>query len=151
MNPHNRHIVLAIDDSPERYETLSARLNKHGLVLMCAQHPISVRMVVESGQVLVALLDHDMPTYEYDDAENDLKVHQSYNGQYFAHWLGEVKEELTIPELILISSANTAGAKAIAEILRQSHISHKIMSVLESCPEERWLGAILDAYYGQRK
>ncbi len=151
MNPHNRHIVLAIDDSPERYETLSAKLNKHGLVLMCAQHPSSVRMVIESGQVLVALLDHDMPTYEYDDETNALKVNQRYNGQYFAHWLGEVKEELTSPEMVLISSANTQGSQSIAEILRQNNIPHKIMSVLESCPEERWLGAILDAYYGQRK
>ncbi len=143
-----RNLILAIDDSPERYETLAKKLHRHGLSLICMQHPTSVQMALDTGKVGTILLDHDMPTYAYDDQEGRVVTTDTYNGQYFARTLVE-RRRLDLPAgiQVLITSANPAGAKAIATILSEADYPHHVMSVFESCPEERWLGAILDRFY----
>lgn len=147
-NPHR--IILAVDDMPDRYVTLADRLRNHNLTLVCVQHPVAFEMLFKTNNVAVILLDHDMPTYSWDDQTNAVHLSDEYNGQYYARWIAEYACPLGYQIPVIITSANSDGARKISDILKNGREVHpaRILSVLESCPEERWLGAILDAVYG---
>jgi len=119
-----RDIILAVDDQPERYAHLAQRLAPHGLVVAVVCDPGAAEILLDSGRVCCAFLDHDMP---------------GWNGQHYAR---EVFGPRGCP--VAISSANRAGSRAIAEILRDFAVPFSTMSILDAAPEERWLGFVLD-------
>ncbi len=136
-----RNIILAVDDTPERYIELERLLRPDGYVLVCLQHPDAFDMVMRSDAVAWILLDHDMPSYEWDDQTNAVHLTEKFNGQYFARWLTEnLYGEDRVP--VIVSSANPAGAQRIFEILSAVEYPVQIISVTESMPEERWLRVI---------
>lgn len=115
-------IVIAIDDCPERYQTLARSLKEREILLVTVQNPEAVLMLLDWNPIGI-LLDHDMPNWD---------------GQYYAR---EILREKNIP--VCITSANHSGAKQIANILKETEVPCKIISVLETSPEERWIGWIL--------
>ncbi len=122
-------VLLAIDDDPARYQHLSRRLARHEVVVAVVQNPDAADILLESGKVFAVMLDHDMP---------------EWNGQHYAR---EVLGPRSVP--VCVSSANHAGARAIASILAEFAVPHTIISVTESAAEERWLGWLLDQLYGK--
>jgi len=120
-------IVLAIDDDPARYQSLSRKLAHHGLVVAVVQNPDAVDMLLDSGHVVAVFLDHDMPEWD---------------GQHYAR---EILAVRNVP--VCVSSANHAGARAIAEILREYEVPFSVISVTETAADERWLGWLLDLVY----
>ena len=121
-------VLLAIDDDPARYQHLSRRLAQHGVVVAVVQNPDAAEILLDSGKVFAVMLDHDMP---------------SWDGQHYAR---EVLSARNVP--VCVSSANPAGARAIAEILREYEVPVSLISVTETAADERWLGWLLDILYG---
>lgn len=121
-------ILLAIDDDPARYQYLSRRLARHEVAVAVVQNPDAASILLDSGKVFAVMLDHDMP---------------EWNGQYYAR---EVLGSRTVP--VCVSSANRAGARAIADILADFAVPHTVISVAETAADERWLGWLLDLLYG---
>jgi len=122
-------VLLAIDDDPARYQYLSRRLARHEVVVACVQNPDAAEILLDSGAVFAVMLDHDMPEWD---------------GQHYAR---EVLGLRSVP--VCVSSANHAGAWAIASILSELAVPHAIISVTETAAEERWLGWLLDHLYGK--
>lgn len=122
-------VLLAIDDDPARYQHLSRKLARHGIIVACVQNPDAADMLLDSKAVVAVMLDHDMP---------------EWNGQHYAR---EVLGPRSVP--VCISSANHAGARAIAAILAEFGVPYTIISVTETAADERWLGWVLDTIYGQ--
>jgi CheY-like chemotaxis protein len=120
-------LVLAIDDDPARYQHLARKLEKHDMVVLGVQNPDAANMVLNSKKVVAVFLDHDMPEWD---------------GQYYAR---EVLSTRNVP--VCISSANHAGAQAIAAILREYEVPCTTISVTETAADERWLGWVLDLAY----
>ncbi len=120
-------IVIAIDDDPARYQSLSRKLVHHGLVIAGVQNPDAVDMLLDSGHVVAVFLDHDMP---------------EWNGQHYAR---EVLSARNVP--VCIASANPAGARSISQILKEFEVPHSVISVTETAADERWLGWLLDIVY----
>ena len=129
--PHHTDLVLAIDDSPERYVELAIELNKHGLVLCCLQHPIGAELLIKSGRVLCILLDYDMPHVCPETGD----VFTEWDGLYFA------KEVLSRSTPVIITSANKIGAAKISLHLQGEGVPHIIYSVLNA--SQQWLPTIL--------
>ena len=122
-------VLLAIDDDPARYQHLSRRLARHEVLVAVVQNPDAADILLDSGKVFAVMLDHDMP---------------EWNGQHYAR---EVLGPRSTP--VCVSSANHAGARAIAAILAEFAVPHTIISVTETAAEERWLGWLLDHLYGK--
>lgn len=127
-------IVLAIDDTPERYQKLSELLRPHKIALVCVSHPVAVEQVMASQQVVAILLDHDMPAIDSETG----KITERWNGQYFA-------KEVLYPGCppIAIASANSDGVKAIAAIFTDWEIEYQILPATRTQPEKLWLDFIL--------
>lgn len=123
-------VLLAIDDDPARYQHLSRKLERHGIIVACVQNPDAVEILLDSGAVFAVMLDHDMPEWD---------------GQHYAR---EILSARSVP--VCVSSANHAGARAIASILSEYGTPYTIISVTETAADERWLGWVLDALYGER-
>lgn len=134
-----KDIVLAIDDSPERYEHLSDKLAAHNILLVPLQNPTGARIILRSNRVLCVLLDHDMPSVCPETGD----VFHDWSGQYFAN------EVLPVAIPVVITSANRVGAAKIADIILDQGGSSCRISVIETAAEERWLGFILDLYLKQ--
>ena len=114
--------ILAIDDDPERYESLADLVKPHGIEIVVTHTPTEQDMV--GDKFFAVFLDHDMPTV----------------GTVFA-------EQISVHKPVCVSSANRTGALRIANILRNRGVKFVIMSALDACPEERWLGWVLDHAY----
>ena len=121
-------VLLAIDDDPARYQHLSRRLARHEVVVAVVQNPDAADILLDSGKVVAVMLDHDMPAWD---------------GQHYAR---EVLGPRSVP--VCVSSANHAGARAIAAILTEFAVPHTVISVTETAADERWLGWLLDLLYG---
>lgn len=120
-------VLLAIDDDPARYQHLSRRLARHEVVVAVVQNPDAAEILLDSGKVFAVMLDHDMP---------------EWNGQHYAR---EILAVRNVP--VCVSSANHAGARAIAAILREYEVPFSVISVTETAADERWLGWLLDLVY----
>ena len=120
-------VLLAIDDDPARYTHIAARLLPHGVLVACVQNPDAAEILLDSGRVFAVLLDHDMPIW------------------LGTHYAQEVLGPRNFP--VCVTSANHPGARAISQILSEMAVPHAVISILESAPEERWMGWILDQLY----
>lgn len=122
-------VLLAVDDDPARYQHLARKLARHGIVVAVVQNPDAADILLDSGSVFAAMLDHDMP---------------GWDGQHYAR---EVFGPRSVP--VCVSSANPSGAKAISTILAEFAVPHTIISVMETAVDERWIGWVLDVYYAE--
>lgn len=120
-------MVVAYDDSPERYTLLAQQCRRLGWAFACVEHPEALRQVLDNHDVIAVLLDHDLR-----DVEGEVCT-----GVNVAH---DVLVGRCVP--VIVSSANRIGAKNIAAVLHDAAIPHKVISCLESATEERWLGAL---------
>jgi hypothetical protein len=129
-------IVIAIDDSPERYVELAKVLrDQYNLTLVCMQHPTSIKMALNPRRVIAVLLDFDMPILDDND-----ELFKGWNGLYIAQevlpaWL----------PLVIISSANPDGAQKIKASLDEQEIKNIVISVTDPNHYNKWLEAIVDA------
>ncbi len=123
-----RLTLVAIDDDPERYWHLAARLEPHAVDLWCSDVPSAVLQRVKNPDVVGVFLDHDMP-----------------------RWLGpQFVPHLPAGMPVCVASANRIGAKVIASKLTEYGLPHVVMSAIDASPEERWLGWALDLAWRHR-
>jgi hypothetical protein len=123
-----RLTLVAVDDDHERYRYLSERLDLHAVDVWCSDVPSAVLQRIKRRDVIGVFLDHDMP-----------------------RWLGpQFVPHLPEGMPVCVSSANRAGAKAIASKLTEYRRPHVVMSAIDPSPEERWLGWALDLVWRHR-
>lgn len=123
-------IVLAIDDTPERYFGLSLLLGE-GHLVVCLQTVTGAEMVLASGKVCAVFLDHDMPSVKNG------AITEEYSGQYFAR---EVLAQRSIP--VAITSANPDGAEKISSILEEYAVPWELLPVTERDHLKKWVNFI---------
>lgn len=121
-----KNILLVIDDDPSRYTTLAQMIRSNRIIVCCVQNPDAVQMLLDSKTVFAVMLDHDMPKWD---------------GMYYVK---EFFSSRNIP--VCITSANRVGSKSMADVLNESETPFKVMSVLDSSVEERWLGWVLQNF-----
>lgn len=119
-------ILLAVDDDPSRYEKLSQVLREYKIVLACVQNPIAAKILLDSGSVIGAFLDHDMPYWD---------------GQHYAR---EVFGPRSFP--VCVTSGNPVGADSISEILTDFGVWHQIIPASRSDATALWKDWVLGIY-----
>ena len=100
-----KDIILAIDDTPERYVYFAKKMQKHGLAVVVLQNQLAAEILLDTGRVRAVFLDHDMPSLkEFGSFHPGLGLAEytlEMNGQFFAR---EVLGVRNVP--VAISSAN---------------------------------------------
>lgn len=137
-----RNLVVAYDDSPERYDTLARKAALLGWVVVCVEHPIALTQILDNHDPIAVLLDHDVRPVAVDVYEGDIIAGidaREYSGHDVAR---DILAGRSVP--VIVSSANRPGAARIYATLKEAGVPVRVISVLESAPEERWLGALAE-------
>lgn len=125
-------LVVAVDDDPARYDELARRASSFlGWIVVTVEHPDALAQILDYNRdsVLAVLLDHDLRDLRGDP----------YTGLQVAN---EVLLHRNVP--VIVTSANRAGAKAISAALAEYAVEHRVISVVETAPEERWIGVLAE-------
>ena len=121
-----KNIILAIDDSPERYVLLPRSLP--GYIIVVMHNPTAVRLLLASGQVACIFLDHDMPCIE---PESNCIV-DNYNGLWF------IRNVIPYNIPVCIVSANPVGAGNMLRELSGVERDVCCISVTTPSREKHW-------------
>lgn len=102
----NASWILAIDDSPGRYDEFSRLLDRErsdlGLVIAC--QPDIVRHLLASGRVAAILLDRDMPHL------------------YGEVWAQEIAEGCRLPTVVVSTTADTKARELMFRLLSMAGV-----------------------------
>ena len=126
-------LLLCIDDDPYRYRDLAPLLKAAGVFLVVHHDPEMVALVLGTyrDELVGVCLDHDMPTLTGVEMAKLYLIDKS------------------LP--VAITSANPVGAQAIAALLAEYQVPHKLLSasvktsVQQACPNG-WEQAVMEFF-----
>ena len=117
-----KDIILAIDDSPERYKKLMKRLREANLLFACVQNPDAAKFLLATGRVGLIFLDHDMPLWE---------------GTYYTRYVLPGTDAR-----VVITSANVIGVGLMQKALQEASIVSAIVPCTQADHLDVWLKEI---------
>ena len=122
--PPAKDIILAIDDNPERYTMLARQVQTEGWVVVYADTPSMVRVILGTyrDRVLAVMLDHDMPGWTGKEAAERFLAQRS------------------IP--VIITTNNDGGGKQIASVLDEWAVPYHFASAMGTFKEEHWISIL---------
>lgn len=126
LRKQRRDIILAIDDEPHRYLTLSRMVQKFGWTIIPVDRPAMIEAVLMmyEDRVLAVMLDHDMP---------------GMDGKEIAE---EFLRERSLP--VIITTNSTPGASRIHVVLDEYAVPNWTAPAMGMLRDEHWMDILFE-------
>lgn len=114
--------ILILDDMQVRHDTIRQNLFGHDIV-SAMNYTEACKIVYDSDKFDIFFLDHDLEDGHYTPPQPyDTSLHSPYErtGYSFVQWMITTMPKSLKPDLVIVHSWNDAGAKLMADVLRDA-------------------------------
>ena len=146
------HLIIAVDDMPDRYTHLRRLVAPMGWLVVVVEHPTELEAQILDSPipVLAVLLDHDLRPVWADVKTGQLLRNVAPNAKRWGYddvrvYTGEdyARDILAARSTpVIVTSANQGGAQRIAAVLREFETPHAVISCVDVDHERRWVGQL---------
>lgn len=111
--------IFILDDMQVRHDTIRQNLFGHDIV-SAMNYTEACKIVYDSDKFDIFFLDHDLEDAHYSSSGYSSSQPYERTGYSFVQWMITTMPKSLKPDLVIVHSWNDAGAKLMAEALREA-------------------------------